>query len=143
MKSMTWFERAVLRAKHPKRAKRTRGLSEGVNRREMGAAYSVAPADVSIAEIEAKLVPEVRDIWRMIIRRCEDPRHIQFIHYGGRGIRICAEWRGNFRLFADHVGPRPSPQHTIDRIDNDGHYEPGNVRWATREVQASNKHRSH
>jgi hypothetical protein len=52
---------------------------------------------------------------------------------------VCREWREDFRIFARYVGQRPSPEHSIDRIDNDGNYEPGNVRWATDFEQAANK----
>lgn len=53
---------------------------------------------------------------------------------------MCKEWRENFMEFFEHIGPRPTPYHSIDRIDNDGDYEPGNVRWATMLEQARNKH---
>jgi hypothetical protein len=74
-------------------------------------------------------------------QRCESPRHISFPYYGGRGIRFHEGWRGmdGTRAFLEEVGPRPSPLHTLDRINSDGNYEPGNVRWATRKDQASNR----
>jgi hypothetical protein len=63
-------------------------------------------------------------------------------HYGGRGIKMHEPWRGSFKLFEAEVtaecGLRPSQKHSLDRIDNDGHYEPGNLRWATAKVQHSN-----
>jgi hypothetical protein len=76
--------------------------------------------------------------WCCMKNRCFKPQDKQYPNYGGRGIRVCDEWRNSFEAFFDHVGPRPSSDHSIDRINNDGNYEPGNVRWATPEEQARN-----
>jgi hypothetical protein len=80
--------------------------------------------------------------WRHIIHRCEDVSDPRFYRYGARGINICPRWRNSFEHFLLDVGCRPTPQHSIHRIDNDGDYRPGNVRWATKEEQAQNKQRS-
>jgi hypothetical protein len=71
-------------------------------------------------------------------QRCQNPKNPSFAYYGGRGIVVCARW-SSFGLFLADVGRRPSSNHSLDRIDTNGHYEPGNVRWATAKVQNRNK----
>lgn len=76
-------------------------------------------------------------IWRNMRYRCKNPNARQYSDYGGRGITVCARW-DDFELFLQDMGPRPSLKHSIDRINNDGNYEPSNVRWATMLVQNNN-----
>jgi hypothetical protein len=79
--------------------------------------------------------------WSNMVQRCHNPKNTSYRDYGGRGIRVCDEWRGTggFARFVEHVGAKPEPRLTIDRIDNERGYQPGNVRWATRHEQALNK----
>lgn len=76
--------------------------------------------------------------WHNMIRRCHDLEHLSYPNYGQRGITVCREWRNDFWVFVAAVGSRPDG-HTLDRIDNDGNYEPGNVRWATASEQRANQ----
>lgn len=81
--------------------------------------------------------PEYR-AWKNIIARTTARNNPAWPKYGGRGIGIAPEWRHDFQAFLDHIGPRPGSDYSVDRIDNDRGYEPGNVRWASRTVQNRN-----
>jgi hypothetical protein len=77
--------------------------------------------------MDASPLLQTRRVWKLIQRRCYDPKCDKFKYYGGRGITVCQEWRDSFEVFVSAVGLRP-PGLTIDRIRNDGNYEPGNVK---------------
>lgn len=82
-------------------------------------------------------------IWEGMKARCSNPRHAFYRYYGGRGITVCDRWLCSFDNFLSDMGPRPSRDYTLDRINNDGDYEPNNCRWATKEQQNSNRRSSH
>lgn len=80
--------------------------------------------------------------WCGIKYRCDNQNATGYKNYGGRGIRICDEWRNDFVAFYEHVLALPNfgePGYSLDRINNDGDYAPGNVRWATSSLQATNR----
>ena len=82
-------------------------------------------------------------IWQQMKDRCFNPRNPYYSDYGGRGITVCERWRLSFRDFISDVGRRPNATLSLDRYpNNDGNYEPGNVRWATKAEQPSNTRRT-
>jgi hypothetical protein len=80
--------------------------------------------------------------WLSMKSRCYNPKNASYKLYGGRGVTVCDEWRGSFRAFLEHLGPRPDGM-SLDRIDSNGNYEPGNVRWADWRTQSRNKKNNH
>jgi hypothetical protein len=84
--------------------------------------------------------PEYR-AWKGMIQQCTNPNTRQWKDYGGRGVRVCDEWR-DFERFRADMGSKPSSKHTLERVNNDLSYEPGNVVWATRLAQNNNTRRN-
>lgn len=110
-------------------------LCDPSNRRKTSARRR-APTRVSKSWREGKCE---YNSWIGMKMRCLNPNDGRFHQYGGRGITVALEWVHDFPAFLAYVGPKPAPDYSLDRIDNDGNYEPGNVRWADRETQIRNR----
>jgi hypothetical protein len=89
-----------------------------------------------------KRFTKVWRVWQDMKARCYNKNRRQYCNYGGRGIKVCDEWRNSFIAFYEYIGDVPKGK-TLDRIDNNGNYEPGNVRWATPKEQCQNKTNNH
>lgn len=77
--------------------------------------------------------------WESMKARCNNPKSTKYSHYGARGIKICDRWNSSFENFLEDMGSKPTCKHSIDRIDPEGNYEPGNCRWSTNKEQSLNK----
>lgn len=92
-----------------------------------------------IKHYKAHHIPTEYRIWWNIKQRCYNDNCKEYKNYGGRGIVMYDKWVHNPSSFINYIGSKPSKKYSLDRIDNNGNYEPGNVRWATRHQQGSNK----
>jgi hypothetical protein len=86
--------------------------------------------------------PKLSRIYHNMIQRCYNPKNTNYKNYGARGIKVCSRWRESYHAFKADMGPRPS-RYGIERINNDGDYEPGNCLWAPPWTQARNRRTNH
>ncbi len=110
------------------------------------AGYGAEPGRKNPQWKDGRKAHPLYDIWAKMVSRCTRPSDPSYSNYGGRGITVCDEWLTDFFAFAGYVGERPEgrypsgfPLYTLDRVDNNRGYEPGNVRWATIREQSLNR----
>lgn len=119
------------------------------NRKRKHCGCYVKPKKEKIIKEKPIIIPKERQpkitdhplysTWMGMRKRCYNPKHDSYKNYGGRGIVLCDRWFKSFIDFANDMGPKPDKSYTIDRINNDGMYEPGNCKWSSPAEQALNK----
>lgn len=113
-----------------------------VNQRHLNAKRPVRSCGCAVRRLRGMHGTPEYTAWVHMVRRCTYKDDQRWQDYGARGISVCQRWLDSFLDFFADMGPRPSPQHSLDRIDNSGNYKPGNCRWATPEQQNRNTRRN-
>ncbi len=117
---------------------RLNGISEGTTKRQMQRGYCQWPRVLN----DGRKSHYLYKYWRSVIDRCEIKGHTAYKNYGTRGIRMCHSWRHDYWIFVldiESLGPKPTIDHTLDRINPNGNYELSNVRWADKTTQSTNQ----
>lgn len=110
----------------------------GCLKRELQSKRARKHGDVTWVGKKLIVTPEYKS-WQGMLSRCRNENNVDYRNYGGRGITVFVDWVTSYEKFLAYVGRRPGPRYSIDRINVNGNYEPGNVRWATQKQQAQNR----
>lgn len=111
----------------------------GIERRTAASALITVTHGMTRGKRGSNCRPAEYRAWSAMKNRCRNPNTARYEDWGGRGITVCDRWRDSFVNFYADLGPRPGPGYSIDRIKNDGNYEPGNCRWADPKTQRANR----